>query len=525
MIGLIARKDFLLNLTSARFVIGLAVCLLVIPFTLVTSVDRYKQQINVYKTASEKVETEYKAAKVYSNVRPSVIHRPEALAVFSEGVSRNMGNTVQLQYGEYPLLLSGVAGFSNPLLNAFFSLDFATVIAIVLSLFALVFSYDAFTRERENNTLKMILVNRINRSAFFIGKFLGILLTLVPMLLFCFVTGILFLLLSPDIALDGAMWTNVLLLFLSAVLYVVVFVLFGLFVSAMSKRSSTSIAVCLLCWIWLLFLVPNIAVWSAKSFVKTEQYDNMQLALDDVEEPYWKEREEKSREILKMLDIDGLSHWNYNGGSDGYLEFSGGLRKALDYHLNFSTWEVPRLIDYADKKWAVQKEYLDGLVKQERFQQRLALLSPSEIFGQLASSLCYSDPGYYLVYMERVREYRQTFIDYVRERKLYESSTWGTRMDPENFVSDERYSEMIQDYETAFQQGPEAIRQFRASLPPGWNDGNYGPLDVVGFPVFDYKPHTRTDAYNFVLARFALLMGIALVLLMLTMLRFRNYQL
>ncbi|MDR1755449.1 MAG: ABC transporter permease subunit [Culturomica sp.] len=523
MIGLIARKDFLLNLTSARFVIGLAVCLLVIPFTLLTSVDRYKQQVSVYKTASENADKEYRSVRVYSNVKPVVVHRPEALAVFSEGVSRNMGNTVRFQYGEYPLLLSGAAGLSNPLLNAFFSLDFATVIAIVLSLFALVFSYDAFTRERENNTLKMILVNRVNRSAFFIGKFLGILLTLAPMLLFCFLTGMLFLLLSPDIALDGAMWTNLLLLFLSALLYVVVFVLFGFFVSAMSKRSSTSIAVCLLCWIWFLFLVPNMAVWSAKSFVKTEQYDNMRLAMNDVQGPYWKERNEKEQEILKALDKNGISHWDYNGYDDGSLEFSGGPRKTLDYHMHLSNWEIPRLIDYADKKWAVQKEYLDGLVKQERFQQRLALLSPSEIFGQLASSLCYSDPAYYLAWMERVREYRQTFIDYVRERKLYESSAWGTRQDPENFVSDERYREISQAYEEAFQKGQEAIRKFFESLSE-WNQ-DYGPLDVTGFPVFDYQPHTRADAYNFVLARLALLMGIALVLLMLTMLRFRNYQL
>lgn len=35
MIWLIAKKDFLLNLLSVRFIIGFVLCLLVIPFTVI----------------------------------------------------------------------------------------------------------------------------------------------------------------------------------------------------------------------------------------------------------------------------------------------------------------------------------------------------------------------------------------------------------------------------------------------------------------------------------------------------------
>ena len=49
MIWLIAKKDFLLNLLSVRFIIGFVLCLLVIPFTVIVSVDNYENQVRVYK--------------------------------------------------------------------------------------------------------------------------------------------------------------------------------------------------------------------------------------------------------------------------------------------------------------------------------------------------------------------------------------------------------------------------------------------------------------------------------------------
>ncbi len=41
MIWKIAKKEFLLNLISARFVIGFLLCLFLIPFTLTVNIDEY----------------------------------------------------------------------------------------------------------------------------------------------------------------------------------------------------------------------------------------------------------------------------------------------------------------------------------------------------------------------------------------------------------------------------------------------------------------------------------------------------
>ena len=51
MIWYIAKKEFRLNLLSARFVIALLLCLLLVPVTMIVSVDNFKNQYRAYQVA------------------------------------------------------------------------------------------------------------------------------------------------------------------------------------------------------------------------------------------------------------------------------------------------------------------------------------------------------------------------------------------------------------------------------------------------------------------------------------------
>ena len=86
MIWLIAKKDFLLNLLSVRFIIGFVLCLLVIPFTIIVSVDNYENQVRVYKIEQAQADKELKESRVWSAVRPTIVQEPEPLSIFSTGI-------------------------------------------------------------------------------------------------------------------------------------------------------------------------------------------------------------------------------------------------------------------------------------------------------------------------------------------------------------------------------------------------------------------------------------------------------
>ena len=187
MIWLIAKKDFLLNLLSVRFIIGFVLCLVIIPFTMIVSVDDYQNQVRIYEIEQKSADDGMKFSRVWSAVRPTVVTKPEPLSIFSNGIMNNVGNKIKVALENYPLFPTGHTNTrDNPLLNAFFSIDFSRVIAILISLIALVFAYDSITREREDGTMKLSFTSQVSRISFLFGKLSGLLLTLLPILFFCY---------------------------------------------------------------------------------------------------------------------------------------------------------------------------------------------------------------------------------------------------------------------------------------------------------------------------------------------------
>ena len=515
MIWLIAKKEFLLNLISARFIIGFMLCLVVIPFTLVVGVDHYKDRVRVYRVFEKEVENAQNDIRVYSQVRPEIVIPPEPLSIFSRGISDNIGNRVKIQLGEYPLFPSRhTATRDNPLLNAFFSIDFATVIAILMSLLALVFAYDVFTNERENGTLKAAFANGVSRTAYLTGKLLGIVVTLVPILLFCFLLGVLVIALSPAVHFNAGDWGGVALLFFSSLLYMAVFILLGMFISSMSQRSSTSIIISLLCWIWLLFLTPNIASYTAQSFVKTEMYDNVQFVLNDFDNQYWTEYREKRETLSNELGSVNFAYMNSASNPDGVFITTGTERLTFEFHRQFNMWQEPTRIDYADKKWAVQKKYLDDLAHQEKVRGYLSWLSPAGIFEQITDIQCRSGLASFHRLMEHVRVYRENVIRYFIDKKLFESYSYFTPQPESSFPEAIDWEGIIETFQ----------RTGVFETPDEWNPTTYPTLNLDDVPVFEYRSATVGASLNASMGRMAGMLALCLLLLGATMFSFIKYD-
>jgi ABC-type transport system involved in multi-copper enzyme maturation, permease component len=513
MIWLIAKKDFLLNLLSVRFVIGFLLCLFVIPFTLIVSTDNYLNRVRIFKIEQERADNQLKDTRVYSGVRPTIVESPKPLSVFSDGISENIGNKVKINFGEYPLFPEGhVSTRDNPFLNAFFSIDFSKVIAILISLLALVFAYDAITRERENGTMKLIFTGKIGRITFLSGKLVGLIITLLPILLFCYLLALLILFVHPQISMNSADWTGIGILFFSSIIYMFVFILLGVFLSCVVARSSTAIVLSLLCWVWFLFLMPNIATYLAQSFVKLPLYENVQAEMNEYYEKYFEEFYKKSTEITDKFSRGGLSYYNCNMGSDGYIEMSGGYKETAEYQHQMNRWSEPVRIDYADKMWVIQKNYLDRLIQQQKVQQQLSWLSPSEIFGQTADILCGTDIYGFLNHMENVRNYRQQVILYFVNNKLFDSYRYFTIQPKDEFVGRQEWADI------------EAGR-LQSNLSYGWHAKTKPVLDLDGFPVYNPPVDAVEKRIQGALGRIAGLAAIGLILLIGSIVLFMRYEL
>jgi ABC-type transport system involved in multi-copper enzyme maturation permease subunit len=237
--------------------------------------------------------------------------------------------------------------------------------------------------------MKLSMSCRVSRISFLFGKLTGLLLTLLPILLFCYLLACLIIVVNPGIALSAADWGGIALLFFSSVIYMLVFILLGMFISGMVKSSSSSIIVSLLCWIWFLFLMPNISTYLSQSIVKTPLYDNVQDVMRDYDNEHEKEYRALWMRIMGEMNMKYVNFYNHRGGDDELREISGGTRTTPLFLLRLYPELAPLLLSNADRKWTLQRDYLGELEKQQRLQQSIALLSPSELFRQITEILLY----------------------------------------------------------------------------------------------------------------------------------------
>lgn len=356
--------------------------------------------------------------------------------------------------------------------------------------------------------MKLTFTGQVSRISFLMGKLLGLLLTLLPILLFCYLLACLIIVVNPGISFSASDWGGLLLLFLTSVIYMLVFLLLGMFISSRVTHSSSSIIISLLCWIWFLFLMPNIATYLAQSISKAPLYDNVQAAMEDYDDTYYKEYMEEWPRAAQRVNMKFLSYNNCNGDNVEYLELAGGPKETPLFHQQMQIWATPVMLNNADKKWALQRDYLDGLMRQQHLQQTIAWLSPSELFGQATEALCHTNANSFLKYMDGLRNYRESVITYFKDNKLFESTAYFTPQPLDEFPT---------QAEVDSNDGTVNKRYDR-----GYSEFPY--LDISGVPRYIPQSATISVALGDALGRLCALLGLAIVLLVGTIVSFMKYD-
>ena len=106
MIWLIAKKEFLLNLTNFRFIAGFILCFILSVLSAWILTQDYAERLSEYSSDVQRHREQLENAKVYSEVRVTVDKRPEPLGLLCEGVEKYLNRTVTVQHGRAPTVSS-----------------------------------------------------------------------------------------------------------------------------------------------------------------------------------------------------------------------------------------------------------------------------------------------------------------------------------------------------------------------------------------------------------------------------------
>jgi ABC-type transport system involved in multi-copper enzyme maturation permease subunit len=260
----IIKKEILDTITSPKFVFTFLLCTILILLSVFTGVTNYEAEMKEY-TASvalnkQTMESQRNYQALASNIR--VNKPPQVLGTVVNGIEEAVGRVAPVNIASDPNLVESKYE-SNPVFAVFGALDLMFIVKIVLSLFAILFTYDAIVGEKERGTLKLSLSNSVPRDRLILGKAIGGYISLLLPLLIPLLLSLIIIILAPDLALNKADWTRLLFIFLMFFLYLSVFFSLGLFISARTSRSSTSFLVLLFIWVVFVMVIPKAAVVAA----------------------------------------------------------------------------------------------------------------------------------------------------------------------------------------------------------------------------------------------------------------------
>ena len=261
----IIKKEILDNITSPKFVFTFLLCTILILLSVYTGVANYRAEKKEYTAALALNKKNMESQPNYSSLAGigiKISKPPQVLGTVVTGIEEAVGRVAPVNIAADPNLIDSKYS-SNPVFAVFGALDLMFIVKIVLSLFAILFTYDAIVGEKEKGTLKLALSNDVPRDRLILGKAIGGYISLLLPLLIPLILSLIILLIVPDISLGGEDWGRLLLVFLMFFLYLSVFFSLGLFVSARTSRSSTSFLVLLFAWVIIVMVIPKVAVITA----------------------------------------------------------------------------------------------------------------------------------------------------------------------------------------------------------------------------------------------------------------------
>jgi ABC-type transport system involved in multi-copper enzyme maturation permease subunit len=265
MLKTIIKKEILETITSAKFIFTFLLCAILILLSVYTGVSNCQADQKEFSAAVALNKRNLESQPSYlalSGLGTKINRPPQVLSAIASGVDEAVGRVATVNVAHDPNLVDSKYE-SNPVFSIFGALDLTFIVKIVLSLFAILFTYDAIVGEKEKGTLRLTLSNKVPRDRLILGKVIGGFISLLIPLIIPLVLSMLILLVYPNISLTGQDWVRLLLMFLMFFLYLSVFFALGLLVSARTSKSSTSFLVLLFIWVTFVTIIPKLSVLTA----------------------------------------------------------------------------------------------------------------------------------------------------------------------------------------------------------------------------------------------------------------------
>ena len=279
MIWHITKRELYDNLNSLRFALATVFLFGLMLTNAVVHLREHPVRMQKYHDAvTESLNILRSRTNLYDIAQRgpgSLYKKPSSLHFCADGGNPFLSDVVN--GGFYAWATDGLAGFwqlnyipatpnSKNIRPDTIKIDWGFVIGYVLSLIAILFTFDSISGERERGTLRLMLANSVPRHTILIGKFLGALMSISIPFVLAVLTNLLVISTSSDVQLGTDAWSRLGIIFFIAILYLCLFLALGLLVSARVRQSAASLVILLLTWVTFVVFMPNTLASIASGF-------------------------------------------------------------------------------------------------------------------------------------------------------------------------------------------------------------------------------------------------------------------
>ncbi len=267
------RKEVISHVLSLRFVITFILTLLLGSISFTISATEYDHNIYEYgarergnRDVLEKIllleddgDRRWRIFGQEGKTEPVPVSKMSSVV---QGLAPSLPAAINATRSRVTNIDRGI--WRNPLLRMNHAPDIVYVVGVVMSLLAILYSFDSISGEKESGTLRLMLSNAVPRHTILLSKWVAGFSVLVTPFVVVYLAGVGYVWARGSLELSGDQAVRLAMLLVMALLYISVFFNLGLFVSCCTHRSTTSLFLCLLIWVALVLAVPNLAPVIAK---------------------------------------------------------------------------------------------------------------------------------------------------------------------------------------------------------------------------------------------------------------------
>lgn len=294
MFKTLIKKEIAATILDMRFVIAALLCVVLIPLGMYVSRKDYELRLAAYQREHQEYRQRY-GNKVTWDVEAQGLRPPSILSIFASGIGPFMPDKVMTaRSGLFRTVKEPIA--DNPHSFLFGKADFLFNAVFIVSLAALIFTFNSISGERETGTLRLMIANSIPRNQILLTKVVGNYVALLIPFIISVLIALLILDASPYVSITSSrVWPAFLVIIGVTFLFILSMVSLGICISSFTRQSIDSIVLAFFVWTTLVLAIPKVSPMIADILYPVESANvfdsNKRLIAEDIDHELIEEKE------------------------------------------------------------------------------------------------------------------------------------------------------------------------------------------------------------------------------------------